>query len=146
MEHDQACGCGCTSCFPPPSRSSRVPRDFPSSLAVSLHYPAFFGGLDVAEALLDAGADLEAVSRNAMGARPLHSATAGRHLDYWLALARDIHQRPHVDEQFAAWVRLAGDLDNLRAAADDGYATGRSHDAVELALLMDDGSTRSRHA
>ncbi|GIH02749.1 hypothetical protein Rhe02_08160 [Rhizocola hellebori] len=62
--------------------------------------------------------------------------TAGRHLDYWLAQARDIHQRPHVDEQFAAWLRLAGDLDNLRAAADDGYATGRSLDAVELALLM----------
>lgn len=47
----------------------------------ALHYPAFFGGRDVAEALIDAGADLEAVSRNPMGARPLHSAAAGRHLD-----------------------------------------------------------------
>jgi hypothetical protein len=47
----------------------------------ALHYPAFFGGLDVAAALIAAGADLEAISRNEMGARPLHSAAAGRHLD-----------------------------------------------------------------
>jgi ankyrin repeat protein len=47
----------------------------------ALHYPAFFGGADVAQALLEAGADVEAVSRNEMGSRPLHSAAAGRHLD-----------------------------------------------------------------
>ncbi|HEV8546101.1 MAG TPA: hypothetical protein VGQ64_07385 [Candidatus Limnocylindrales bacterium] len=34
----------------------------------ALHYPAFFGGIEVAEALVDAGADLDAVSRNAMEA------------------------------------------------------------------------------
>jgi ankyrin repeat protein len=47
----------------------------------ALHYAAFFGGGDVAEALIDAGADLEAVSRNRMGVRPLNSATAGGHGD-----------------------------------------------------------------
>ena len=47
----------------------------------ALHYAAFFGGADAAEALIDAGADLEAVSRNAMGVRPLNSAAAGRHGD-----------------------------------------------------------------
>ena len=47
----------------------------------ALHYAAFFGGRDAAEALLDAGADLEAVSRNAMGVRPLNSSAAGGHGD-----------------------------------------------------------------
>lgn len=47
----------------------------------ALHYAAFFGGADGAEALIDAGADLEAVSRNGMSVRPLNSAAAGRHSD-----------------------------------------------------------------
>jgi uncharacterized protein len=47
----------------------------------ALHYAAFFGGGDVAEALIDAGADLEAVSRNGMAVRPLNSAAAGGHGD-----------------------------------------------------------------
>jgi len=47
----------------------------------ALHYAAFFGGADAAEALIDAGADLEAVSRNGMGVRPLNSSAAGRHDD-----------------------------------------------------------------
>ncbi|GGK94435.1 ankyrin repeat domain-containing protein [Deinococcus radiotolerans] len=40
---------------------------------------AFFGQADVAEALLSRGADVNAVSRNAMRVQPLHSAVAGGH-------------------------------------------------------------------
>ncbi len=47
----------------------------------ALHYAAFFGGADAAAALIDAGADLEAVSRNGMAVRPLNSAAAGGHGD-----------------------------------------------------------------
>jgi len=47
----------------------------------ALHYAAFFGGADAAVALIAAGADLEAVSRNGMGVRPLNSAAAGGHGD-----------------------------------------------------------------
>lgn len=47
----------------------------------ALHYPAFFGGLETATMLVDAGADVDAVSRNGMAVRPLHSAAAGRHLE-----------------------------------------------------------------
>jgi ankyrin repeat protein len=46
-----------------------------------LHLAAFFGHLDAARALLDAGADLSAVSRNGMRNTPLHAAAAGRHGD-----------------------------------------------------------------
>ncbi|MEV6971812.1 hypothetical protein AB0M47_42625, partial [Hamadaea sp. NPDC051192] len=63
-------------------------------------------------------------------------AVAGRHVAYWLDVTREITARPHVDEQFAAWTRLAADLDDLRAAASDGYATDRIPEAVELALMM----------
>jgi ankyrin repeat protein len=44
----------------------------------ALHYSAFFGGLDGAELLLDAGADVDAVARNDFKVAPLHSAAAGR--------------------------------------------------------------------
>ena len=51
-----------------------------------LHLAAFFGRLDVAAALVDAGADLDAVSRNSMRNTPLHASTAGRHGDIALLL------------------------------------------------------------
>lgn len=40
---------------------------------------AFFGREDVASQLLAQGADVNAVSQNAMGVQPLHSAVAGNH-------------------------------------------------------------------
>ena len=63
------------------ARDPGLARAWSADGYTALHYPAFFGGVDVAEGLLDAGADVEAASRNDMGARPLHSAAAGRHLD-----------------------------------------------------------------
>ena len=48
----------------------------------ALHYPAFFGGTeaaDAARALLDAGADVNARSANDFSVLPLHSAVAGGH-------------------------------------------------------------------
>lgn len=45
----------------------------------ALHLAAFFGADDAAGALVAAGADCNAISRNAMRVRPLHSAAAGRH-------------------------------------------------------------------
>jgi ankyrin repeat protein len=44
-----------------------------------LHLAAFFGHLDAARMLLDAGADLAAVSRNSMKNTPLHAAVAAKH-------------------------------------------------------------------
>ena len=51
-----------------------------------LHLAAFFGHLDAARALIDAGADIDAFSRNGLTNTPLHAATAGRHGDVALLL------------------------------------------------------------
>jgi ankyrin repeat protein len=45
----------------------------------ALHLASFFGAADAASVLVDAGADVDATSENAMRVRPLHSAAAGGH-------------------------------------------------------------------
>ena len=44
-----------------------------------LHLAAFFGHLDAARLLVEAGAEVDAVSMDAQRLTPLHSAAAGRH-------------------------------------------------------------------
>lgn len=44
-----------------------------------LHLAAFFGQLDAVRRLLEAGADVHAVSLNSLKNTPLHAATAGKH-------------------------------------------------------------------
>jgi len=51
-----------------------------------LHLAAFFGHVDAARILLDAGADVRAVSKNSLTNTPLHAATAGKHTDVALLL------------------------------------------------------------
>jgi ankyrin repeat protein len=51
-----------------------------------LHLAAFFGRTDAARILLDAGADVHAVSRNSLTNTPLHAAAAGKHSDVALLL------------------------------------------------------------
>lgn len=45
----------------------------------ALHFAAFFGKLEAARTLIDAGADVGAVARNAQRVQPIHSAAANRH-------------------------------------------------------------------
>lgn len=45
----------------------------------ALHLAAFFGRLDAARALVEAGADVNLVSHNSLTNTPLHAATAGKH-------------------------------------------------------------------
>ncbi len=59
-----------------------------------LHLAAFFGRRAAAEALLGAGAAIDAVSRNALANTPLHAAVAGGQVDVSLMLIEagaDIH-------------------------------------------------------
>ena len=51
-----------------------------------LHLAAFFGHEEAARVLLDAGADVHAVSRNGLTNTPLHAATAGKHEEVALLL------------------------------------------------------------
>lgn len=51
-----------------------------------LHLAAFFGHLEASRLLLDAGADVRAVSRNSLRNTPLHAATAGKHSEVALVL------------------------------------------------------------
>ena len=60
-----------------------------------LHLAAFFGQLDAVRRLLQAGADVRAISRNSLANTPLHAATAGKHPDVALLLL-DNGADPHV--------------------------------------------------
>lgn len=63
-------------------------RTFSSDGFSPLGLSAFFGHDEVAELLLTRGADVNAVSRNAMQVQPLHSAAAGNHARLSQALVR----------------------------------------------------------
>jgi ankyrin repeat protein len=51
-----------------------------------LHLAAFFGQAGSVQLLIEEGADVHAVSHNAIANTPLHAATAGRHTDAALLL------------------------------------------------------------
>src|SRR5215471_13918718 len=51
-----------------------------------LHLAAFFGHPDSVRLLLDAGADVHAISHNSLTNTPLHAATAGKHAEAALLL------------------------------------------------------------
>lgn len=107
----------------------------------ALHFAAFFGGEAVARLLLDAGADPDAESQNAMRVRPLHSAVAGGQTGVALAL---IAAQADVDAaQRHGWTPLQGAaehgmadvVDALLAAGADPSAT--NDDGVDAATLAD---------
>jgi ankyrin repeat protein len=73
-----------------------------------LHLAAFFGRTDAARRLMEAGADLKAVSANSTANTPLHAALAGR-----------------GDEELV--------LRMLKAGADAGVATGEGYTPLHVA-------------
>jgi ankyrin repeat protein len=109
-----------------------------------LHFAAFFGGVDAVDALLDAGADPNAVAENPMRVRPLHSAAAARDVrsaERLLAGGADPDARQeggftalhaaaqHDDEALAAAL--------LRHGADPTVRTDDGADAAALAEAAD---------
>jgi hypothetical protein len=62
-----------------------------------LHLAAFFGRLDAARVLLDAGADVHAVSQNSLANTALHAATAGKHEEVALLLLQNGARSDAVD-------------------------------------------------
>jgi ankyrin repeat protein len=59
--------------------SPALATSFSADGFTALHLAAFFGKTEAARWLLDAGAEVDAVSANAMQVQPLHSAAAGGH-------------------------------------------------------------------
>jgi ankyrin repeat protein len=83
----------------PPAAGERSPDGY-----TALHLAAYFGRLEAAQALLDAGADAAAVAANASMVQPLHSAVAGRHGEVAaLLLARGA---PPDARQAGGWTAL----------------------------------------
>ena len=100
----------------------------------ALHLAAFFGGVDGARRLVDAGADLDVYSRNDFHVAPLHSAAAGRE-----AVARLLVQRGaqlNVAQRHG-WTPLHSATNNGYAAlVDQMLAAGADANATN-----DDGVT-----
>jgi uncharacterized protein len=69
-----------------------------------LHLASFFGHEEMARLLLDCGAPPDAVSRNAMSLRPLHSAAAGRVLGIVKLLLE--HGADANAQQHGGWTAL----------------------------------------
>ncbi|MFC4637436.1 ankyrin repeat domain-containing protein [Deinococcus hohokamensis] len=102
---------------------------------------AFFGHDEVAELLLARGADVNAVSRNAMAVQPLHSAVAGDHARLAQALVRagaQVNAAQHGG--FTALMSAAQNGNSalvaflLSVGADPAARTAEGQDALALAL------------
>lgn len=122
----------------------------------ALHLAVFFGHAEAAAALLRRGADVEAVSRNPMAVRPLHSAVAGRNIqavEVLLTSDVDVNAPSHagftslleaaqngdgriVELLLARGADPAATLDDGKTAAD--LALANSHQDV-AAMLADGG-------
>jgi ankyrin repeat protein len=64
----------------------------------ALHLAAFFGKAEAVRILLDAGARVDAYTRNPFANQPLHAAAAGRHIEICrllLAAGADVNAKQH---------------------------------------------------
>jgi uncharacterized protein len=64
----------------------------------ALHLASFFGRSEAARLLLEAGADVDAYTRNAFENQPLHASAAGRHVEICrmlLAAGADVNATQH---------------------------------------------------
>ncbi len=106
-----------------------------------LHLACFFGQPELAEALIEKGADVSARGRNAMHNLPLHAAIAGRNRDAVRALLEhgaDVNAR-----QEGGWTALHGAAQNgdvetarllIAAGANVAARADNQQNAMDLAL------------
>jgi uncharacterized protein len=118
----------------------------------ALQLASFFGHVEPARLLLDAGADVNAVSRNQMQVQPLHSALAGRHHALCeLLLERGaqvntaqqdgftpLHEAAQHGDRRLVDMLLARGADRLATKTDGETpaATAASHGHPEIAALL----------
>jgi uncharacterized protein len=94
-----------------------------------LHLAAFFGHSDAVALLIERGADVVAVARNAMRVQPLHSATAGHDVAtvrLLLAAGADPDARQHGGWTPLMAARQHGDAEIERVLLDYGAGDGGS--------------------
>jgi ankyrin repeat protein len=127
------------------SREPRAVSAFSPDGFTALHLAAFFAEAACARALLQRGADAEAVARNAMGVRPLHSAVAGGSkeiVDLLLARGADPEAR-----QRGGWTPLhaaaaAGRVDIAQALLQRGAGPDTHNDEGKSPLDLARASNR----
>lgn len=102
-----------------------------------LHLSCFFGRVDAARLLLEAGADPSAGSRNSMANTPLHAAAAGRHLRVCRLLLQkgaDPDARQHGGYTALHSAALHGDRDLLNLLLEHGADPSIADDEGEQAV------------
>ncbi len=128
-------------------RGSRAGEYAPDGFT-PLHLAAYFGRADAVRVLVEAGAAVDATTRNAMANRPLHAAAAGGHNGVarllveagadvdarqaggWTALQAAAH---HGNDELADLLLEAGARPDL--AADDGLTAADMAEAAGYASL-----------
>ena len=106
----------------------------------ALHLAAFFGKLEAARLLLDAGASPLVYSTNDFANQPLHAAAAGRHIEVCralLAAGANVNATQHGGYAPLHEVAASGDVELvelfLSAGADVGATTADGRTPVDVA-------------
>jgi len=111
-------------------------RSYSSDGWTALHLAAFMGHRQAAEALLEMGADLSALSKNQMANQPLHAALAGK-TDRELVQML-LERGADVNARGASGVTPL----HLAASRGDGVLCDLLiHNGADAAAKMDDGTT-----
>jgi len=106
----------------------------------ALHFAGFFGQAEAARLLIEAGAKVGCVAKNAMAVMPLHSAASARNLETVRLLLE--HGAPANARQQRGWVALHAAAQNgdqtmvellLRHGADPGLANDDGKTAAMVA-------------
>ena len=124
-----------------------VVRAFSPDGFTALHLAAFFGKPEIARALVDAGASVDAYTKNDFANQPLHAAAAGRHLEVCrvlLAAGADVDATQHGGYTPLHEAAQHGDVEMvelfLSAGGDPGIAVpdgGTPADLAEAAGHID---------
>lgn len=114
-----------------------------------LHLAAFFGGYEIAEILIQRGADVNAISDNKLASRPIHAATAGRKYPIVELLLK--HQADPNLQQEGGWTPLHQAVQNYdddmirllldhgadpKIAREDGYTAMRIAEELEYEEIV----------
>lgn len=105
----------------------------------ALHFAAFLGGVGAARVLVDAGADVNVIARNAMQVQPLHSAAAGNPEVALLLLDAGADANGQQQRGFTA-------LHEAALRGNDELVDALIAHGADVSTVDDDGNTAADHA